>query len=180
MDEPTLCVLEQAAQLHDVGKIGIPDAILLKPWPLTLEEFGRIKKHCNYGKWIIERLPESDSGWLGEHPRIGAEILGSGQSDLLKVAMQVALTHQERWDGSGYPLGLAGEDIPLVGRIVAVADVFDALSSRRPYKPALPLVECFAILVEGRGSLFDPYVLDQFLARRDDVLRTQIACADID
>ena len=132
MDESTLDILEQAAQLHDVGKIGIPDSILLKPGRLTPEEFRRIQKHCNYGRRIIERLPESDPGWLGEHPRIGAEILGSGQSDVLKVAVQVALTHQERWDGTGYPLRLAGEDIPLAGRIVAVADVFDALSSRRP------------------------------------------------
>jgi putative two-component system response regulator len=180
MDESMMDVLEQAAQLHDVGKIGIPDAILLKPGRLTSEEFGQIQKHCNYGKRIIERLPESDPGWLGEHPRIGAEILGSGRSDLLKVAMQVALTHHERWDGSGYPLGLSGEDIPLVGRIVAVADVFDALSSRRPYKAALPLDECFAILADGRGTHFDPRVLDQFLARRDEVVGAQIACADID
>jgi putative two-component system response regulator len=94
--------------------------------------------------------------------------------------MKIALTHHERWDGTGYPLGLAQDDIPLEGRITAVADVFDALSAKRPYKPAFPLEKCFSILEEGRRTHFDPVVLDAFLARREDVVEIQIAYADIE
>jgi putative two-component system response regulator len=96
------------------------------------------------------------------------------------MAAQIALTHHERWDGSGYPIGLAGEDIPLVGRITAVADVFDALSTSRPYKPAIPVDKCFAILEEGRGTQFDPQVLSAFFAARQDVVQTQIRWAELD
>jgi putative two-component system response regulator len=95
------------------------------------------------------------------------------------MAARVALTHHERWDGSGYPIGLAGEDIPIEGRIVAVADVFDALSTRRSYKPAFPLEKCLAILEEGRGAHFDPRVLDAFFASRDEVVRIQIHFAEV-
>lgn len=90
------------------------------------------------------------------------------------------MTHHEKWNGSGYPLGLAGEDIPLEGRITAVADVFDALSSRRPYKPAFPLEKCLAIMAEGRGQHFDPAVVDAFFARRDEIVSVQIEYADVD
>lgn len=103
-----------------------------------------------------------------------------GSSPLLGVAKRIALTHHERWDGTGYPVGLAGEDIPLEGRITAVADVFDALSSRRPYKPPFPLEECFALLEEGKGSQFDPAVVDAFFVRRDKIIQIQINCADVD
>ncbi len=127
LDPAYLEVLESAAQLHDVGKIGIPDAILLKAGPLTPEEVERMRKHCNHGKRIIELRREEEGARWRAHTEIGARILESGHSDVLKLAMRIALTHHERWDGTGYPLGLAGEDIPLEGRITAVADVFDAL-----------------------------------------------------
>ena len=91
---------------------------------------------------------------------------------------RIALTHHEHWDGTGYPIGLAGDDIPLEGRITAVADVFDALSTKRPYKPAFPLDKCFSVMQEGRGTHFDPRVLDAFFERRDDIIETQIAHAD--
>jgi putative two-component system response regulator len=94
------------------------------------------------------------------------------------MARQIALTHHEKWDGSGYPLGLAGDDIPMCGRITAVADVFDALSSKRPYKPAFPLANCFKIMEEGRAKHFDPVVLDAFFSRRDAIVEIQIASAD--
>ena len=94
------------------------------------------------------------------------------------MAKRIAQTHHERWDGSGYPLGLSGEDIPVEGSIVAVADVFDALSSRRPYKPPFPIDKCFELLQNGRGTHFDPRVLDAFLARREDVVRIQIEYAN--
>ncbi len=110
----SMSIIHRAAALHDIGKIGIPDAILLKPARLTSKEFEVIKTHT----------------------RIGYEILTGSSSELLRVAAQIALTHHERWDGTGYPAGLAGEDIPIAGRLVAVADVFDALTHDRPYKNA--------------------------------------------
>jgi len=178
LDEQTLDDLEQAAKLHDVGKIGIPDAILLKPGKLTEEEFRVIEKHCGFGKRIIEPLSAMEAQTLKDHVRFGAEIMDPVDSPLLRMAKRIAMTHHERWDGSGYPLGLAGEDIPLEGRITAVADVFDALSSRRPYKPPFPIDKCFDILLDGRGTQFDPRVLDAFVARREDIIEVQIDYAN--
>ena len=170
--------IELAAQLHDLGKIGIPDSILLKSGKLTPEEFELIQKHSSYGKQIIDHLPENDARNLRRHSRIGSEILSDTSSPILEVASSIALTHHERWDGTGYPLGLEGEDIPLEGRITAVADVFDALSTKRPYKDAFPISKCFEILEDGRGTQFDPKVLDAFFACRDDIVHTQIEFAD--
>jgi putative two-component system response regulator len=175
-----LDVLEPAAQLHDVGKIGIADSILLKPGKLTPEEFELMQKHCGFGKKIAERISEKEAGRLRTHTEIGARIMETASSPILEMARRIALTHHERWDGSGYPLGLAGEDIPLEGRITAVADVFDALSSKRSYKPAFPLKKCFEIMEEGRGSHFDPTILDAFFARREDIIDIQINSADTD
>ena len=173
-----LDVLEAAAQLHDVGKIGIPDAILLKPGKLDADEYAFMQKHCGFGKKVVERLPDRDAETVRRHAELGAKILDTGHSPILEMAKRIALTHHERWDGSGYPLGLSGEDIPLEGRITAVADVFDALSSKRCYKPAFPLTKCFEILEEGRATHFDPAVLDAFFARRADIVQAQIALAD--
>jgi putative two-component system response regulator len=133
-------LIRRAAPLHDVGKIGIPDAILLKPGPLSAGEFERIKTHTT----------------------IGAEILSGSRSSLLHLAERIALTHHERWDGTGYPHGLAGEAIPLAGRIVAVADVFDALTHARPYKEAWPVEKAVAEIVGQAGRQFDPRVVDAF------------------
>jgi putative two-component system response regulator len=173
-----LDILEPAAQLHDVGKIGIPDAILLKPGKLAPEEFQLMQQHCGYGKKIVECEPDTDAQLIRRHAELGAKILETGRSPILEMAKRIALTHHERWDGSGYPLGLAGEDIPLEGRITAVADVFDALSSKRSYKPPFPLAKCFQILEEGRGAQFDPSVLDAFLACRNEIVDVQITLAD--
>lgn len=173
-----LDVLEPAAQLHDVGKIGIPDAILLKPGKLTPEEYEMMQKHCGFGKKIANQIPERDASLLRNHTEIGSRIMETGTSPILEMARRIALTHHERWDGTGYPLGLAGEDIPLEGRITAVADVFDALSSKRPYKPAFPLQKCFEILEDGRGTQFDPTVLDACFARRSELIAVQINSAD--
>jgi putative two-component system response regulator len=173
-------LLELAAQLHDVGKIAMPDAILLKEGKLEPEEYSTMKKHCALGKRVFEKMDNSQ--WLSfrEHATLGGELLGSAQSPLIRLASRIALTHHEWWNGEGYPLGLSGDDIPLEGRITAVADVFDALSSRRPYKPAYPVSKCFDILRENRGTQFDPEVLDAFLRRRDDIIGVQIEYADID
>jgi len=180
MDEPELDMLELAARLHDIGKIGIPDEILLKPGKLTPDQFATMQKHTNYAKKIIEGMTDAEPAALRGHTELGGRILDAGRSPLLTVAMNIALTHHERWDGTGYPLGLAGEDIPLEGRITAVADVFDALSSKRLYKPAFPLDKCFAILREGRGTHSDPRVLDAFFARRDEIVQIQISHVDLD
>jgi putative two-component system response regulator len=171
-------MLEQAAQLHDVGKIGIPDSILFKPGRLDREEYDLIKRHCALGKQIIQPIAERDWNILKTHTRIGESMLHVRSSQLLMLAAKIAQTHHERWDGKGYPLGLMREDIPLEGRIVAVADVFDALSSRRPYKEPFPREKCFAIIEEGRGTQFDPTVLDAFFACSDEIVDVQLALMD--
>jgi putative two-component system response regulator len=136
-----LDVLEPAAQLHDVGKIGIADSILLKPGKLTQPEF------------LI----------MQEHTTIGAELLSGHHSTLLKVARFIALTHHERWDGGGYPKGLREREIPLAGRITALCDVFDALTSPRPYKEAWPFEQAVHEIWRGKGSHFDPRLVDCFM-----------------
>lgn len=146
LDEQDLIL--QAAPMHDVGKVGTPDAILLKPGRLTPDEFEVMKQHADIGHRI-----------LSAHP-----------SRLLQEAAVIALTHHEKFDGSGYPRGLAGADIPLVGRITAVADVFDALTSERPYKKAWTLEAASALLREGAGSHFDPACVQAFFAVWVDVL----------
>ena len=171
-------LLEHAAPLHDVGKIGIPDAILLKPDKLTPDEFELMSKHAVLGKSVLQPTSRGDTDLWRSHVSIGAKIIGDTDFPLLKTAAVVALTHHEKWDGSGYPLGLAGEDIPIEGRITAVADVFDALSSRRPYKPAFPREKCFAIMEQGRGSHFDPQVLDAFFAAGEEVVEVQLRYPD--
>jgi putative two-component system response regulator len=145
-----------AAPMHDIGKIGIPDRVLLKPGKLDAEE------------WAIMR----------RHPEIGHGIIGSHPSPLLRMAAEVALTHHEKWDGNGYPRGLRGEEIPQVGRIVAVADVFDALTSVRPYKPAWTVEAAVEELKRGSGTHFQPQVVEAFLARLEDILAVTSAYRD--
>jgi putative two-component system response regulator len=170
--------LELAAQMHDVGKIGIPDAILKKPGGLDPEEFEIIQKHCDYGRTIFQHIPEVDRGLVRGHTKMGAQILNVKSSPVMRLAARIAYTHHEKWDGTGYPAGLNGEEIPIEGRITAVADVFDALSSRRPYKSAMPFDKCFQIIAEKRGTHFDPEVVDAFLARKADVVQVQLELAD--
>ncbi|MDR2528716.1 MAG: response regulator [Synergistaceae bacterium] len=135
----------QSSQLHDVGKIAIVDSILNKPGRLTSEEFEEMKRHTTLGVRIIEKIEEEVS-----------------DSEFLRYAKVFAGTHQEKWDGSGYPAGLAGEDIPLPGRLMAIADVYDALISSRPYKKAFSHEEAVKIILEGRGTHFDPLLTDVF------------------
>jgi putative two-component system response regulator len=134
--------IHRAAPLHDVGKIGISDTILLKPGKLTPEEFDTMKTHTI----------------------IGGELLTKGQSPFMRMAHTIALTHHERWDGAGYPCGLAAESIPIEGRIVAVADVYDALTHDRPYKKAWPIEEALAEIKNQSGRQFDPAVVEAFLS----------------
>ncbi|HET6326280.1 MAG TPA: HD domain-containing phosphohydrolase [Planctomycetaceae bacterium] len=173
-------MLEQAAQLHDIGKIGIPDSILLKPGKLAPEEMEIMQKHSAFGKKITQSLPNHEMNVLRGHAELGSKLLQSTDSPILAMAATIAISHHEKFDGTGYPLGLAGEDIPLPGRITAVADVFDALSSKRPYKPPYPAERCFELLREGRGRHFDPQILDAFFNRRPDIIAIQIRFADVD
>ena len=174
LDPATVELIEHAAPLHDVGKIGIPDAVLLKPGKLTDGEFDLIRQHCEFGKRIVDEMSAEDCRSLARHTDVAAMIMNVGSSPTLRMATRIAMTHHEKWDGSGYPRGLRGEQIPLEGRITAVADVFDALSNDRPYKPAFPLEQCFAILKEERGKHFDPRVLDAFFARRQEILGVRL------
>ncbi|WP_320008652.1 two-component system response regulator [Maridesulfovibrio sp.] len=141
-------ILLNAAPMHDIGKIGIPDSILTKP--------GKLDK----AEWEIMKT----------HTTIGGAILGEHDYDLMKVANRVVLNHHERWDGSGYPAGLRGEEIPIEGRISAIADVFDALTSKRPYKEAWPVDKACDYIWNGRGSHFDPRLVDAFKASLDKIL----------
>jgi len=143
-------LLLQSCQLHDLGKVGISDAILKKPGKLTADEFDEIKKHAILGKEIIEKAQSM-----------------TNVSDFLGYAKIFASSHHEYWDGSGYPYGLKGEEIPLLGRIMAIADVYDALISIRPYKPAYPHQEAVRIIRERRGTQFDPTLVDIFIESAD-------------
>ena len=158
--------LEHAAQLHDVGKIGIPDAILNKPSTLTDCEYETMKNHCRAGSRIIS------GETIGHNKSLSQirNIVGECSSPVMRLASLVAETHHEKWDGTGYPHGLAGEDIPIEGRITAICDVFDAISTKRPYKEAIPISECFQIILRGSGTHFDPQVVEEFFNRRDEIL----------
>lgn len=138
-----------AAPMHDVGKIGIPDHILMKPGRLTGDEFDTMKNHTT----------------------IGAKILTGSEAEILKLGCQIAFSHHERWDGKGYPQGLSGERIPMAGRIVALADVFDALTSKRPYKEPYPVPTALHIIEKERKAHFDPELTDLFLQNVDSLLR---------
>ena len=137
--------------MHDIGKVGTPDHILLKPGRLTPDEFEIMKRHAG----------------------IGAAILDGSPARLLQVGAQIAGSHHEKFDGSGYPRGLAGEDIPLFGRICALADVFDALTTRRPYKPPFSNEKAMDIMQKGRGTHFDPALYDVFLDGFPGILAIQ-------
>ena len=164
--------IEHAAQLHDVGKIGVPDAILRKSEQLSADEWEVMKAHCLDGTRIL--LDESDGQTRepAQHVQWSADVFAGCNSPMMRMASIVAQTHHEKWDGSGYPQGLTGTDIPIEGRITAVADVFDALSTNRLYKDAIPLDRCFRIIEDGRRSHFDPDVLDAFFRRKSDIVRT--------
>ncbi len=164
-------MLQLAAQLHDVGKIGVSDLILRKPASLDPEEYEQIKQHCDFGRKIIEPEITASPDQFRQHTQVGADLGVDCTSPLLKLAASIAGTHHEKWDGSGYPLGLAGESIPIEGRMTAVADVFDALTNRRPYKEAFPVEKALQIISESRGTHFDPQVLDAFMARMTDIVQ---------
>jgi putative two-component system response regulator len=155
--DPAECdLIREAAPMHDIGKVGIPDSVLLKTGPLDPQEIAVMRTH----------------------PQIGAEILAGSESPLLRAGAEIAISHHERYDGGGYPFGLAGEAIPLYGRIVAVADVFDALTSARPYKSGWELPRAVAHMRAGSGSHFDPRCVDALLSDMGAVVAIQLRHQD--
>jgi len=158
LDEDTVETVLYAAPMHDIGKIGIPDRILLKPGKLDAGDWETMKTHTI----------------------IGAKILEGSDAEFIKMGATIALTHHEKWNGGGYPRGLAGTDIPLAGRVTAVADVFDALLSRRPYKEPIPFDEAVEIVGRGKGSHFDPEIVEVFLNITDRLFEVKERFKDKD
>lgn len=160
----TIEMIFKSAPLHDIGKVGIPDRILLKPGRFEPEEFEIMKTHTTLGRDAIQAAENS----------LGLKV------DFLSLAKEIAYGHQEKWDGTGYPQGLVGEAIPVAARIMAVADVYDALISRRVYKDSMPHDKAMAIIREGRGNHFDPDMVDAFLAIEEEIKAIAARYADSD
>jgi putative two-component system response regulator len=151
LSDHVITMLFKSAPLHDIGKVGSPDRILLKPGRFEPHEFEIMKTHCKLGRDAIQHAED----------QLGLEV------EFLKYAKEIAYGHQEKWDGSGYPEGLAGDDIPISARLMAVADVYDALISRRVYKEGMPHAKAVSIILEGRGTHFDPDITDAFMVLAD-------------
>ena len=153
-------LIKLAAPVHDIGKIGIPDNVLLKKGKLDKDEWAKMQEHCRYGHKILTENKFIEA-FINEENRnaLNDEL----QTNIIAKAANIALNHHEHWNGNGYPLGLKGEEIPLEARITAIADVFDALSSSRPYKEAWPVENCIDYIKEGKGKQFDPTIVDVFV-----------------
>jgi putative two-component system response regulator len=164
LSDQTIAMLFKSAPLHDIGKVGIPDRILLKPGRFTPEEFEIMKQHTTLGRDAI----------LAAEKQLGVQV------DFLRYAKEIAYFHQEKWDGSGYPTGASGDEIPISARLMAVADVYDALISRRVYKEGMSHEAAVAIIVQGRGSHFDPDMVDAFLIVQEEFRHIAHRFADTD
>ena len=164
LSDSTIELLFKSAPVHDIGKVGIPDRILLKPGRFTPGEFEIMKAHTTLGRDAIEHAEK----------QLGMEV------EFLHLAKDIAYYHQEKWDGSGYPTGKRGDDIPISARLMAVADVYDALISRRVYKEGMSHEKALGIIVEGRGSHFDPDIVDAFVALQDEFRAVALRFADSD
>jgi putative two-component system response regulator len=164
LSDQTVNMLFKSAPLHDIGKVGIADRILLKPGRFTPEEFEAMKAHTTLGRDAIEHAEK----------QLGLQV------EFLQLAKEIAYYHQEKWDGSGYPTGISGDDIPISARLMAVADVYDALISRRVYKEGMPHEKAVGIIVEGKGLHFDPDVADAFVELQDDFRTIARRFADSD
>jgi len=164
LSEQTINSLFKSAPLHDIGKVGIADRILLKPGRFTPEEFEIMKSHTTLGRDAIEHAEQ----------QLGLKV------DFLQLAKEIAYYHQEKWDGSGYPTGISGDDIPISARLMAVADVYDALISRRVYKDGMPHERAVAIIIESKGMHFDPDVTDAFVELQDEFRAIAVRFADSD
>jgi len=163
LPEETIELLYLSAPLHDIGKVGVPDAILLKPGKLTDEEMVEMRKHTTYGAAALR----------GAMAKLG-------ENSFLRLAQEVAYSHHEKWEGTGYPNALAGEHIPLSGRLMAVADIYDALVSRRCYKPPYPQDKTLKIMADCKATFFDPVIADCFMDIQDEFRRIALEYADFD
>lgn len=163
LSDEVIELLYVSAPLHDIGKVGVPDAILLKPGKLTDEEMVEMRKHTIYGAEALSGAMEK-----------------LGENSFLRLAREVALSHHEKWDGTGYPGGLSGTDIPLAGRLMIVADIYDALVSRRVYKPPFSQEKTLGIMAEHKGTFFDPLVADCFWEIRDEFRQIALEFADFE
>lgn len=161
LNDQVIDILFKSSPLHDIGKVGIPDNILMKPGKLTDEEFQEMKKHTTYGRDAL---------------RVAALKLGT--NSFMHCAQEIAYSHHEKWDGSGYPEGLKEDQIPVSGRLMAIADVYDALVSRRVYKPPFSHKKAVSIIKERRGKRFDPDMVDAFLAIESDIWNIAMELAD--
>jgi putative two-component system response regulator len=161
LDDEAIDLLCKSAPLHDIGKVGVSDRILLKPSKLTEQEFEEMKQHTVYGR---------DTILVAERKL--------GNTSFLRIAREIAYTHHERWDGSGYPEGLRGEEIPVPGRLMALVDTYDALTSKRVYKSQIPHEKAVQIIIEAKGTQFDPAVVDAFLEVKEDFRRIGLRYAD--
>ncbi len=161
LSEGAIELLFKSAPLHDIGKVGVPDRILHKPAPLDAAEWEEMKRHTHYGREAIERAEET-----------------LGTTNFLHVAKEIAYTHHEKWDGGGYPRGLRGEEIPVAGRLMALADVYDALISKRVYKEPIPHPRAVEMILAERGRHFDPVVCDAFARLSDEFLAISLRYAD--
>ncbi|MGR8931453.1 MAG: response regulator [Gammaproteobacteria bacterium] len=161
-NDKTIEMLFKSAPLHDIGKVGIPDHILLKRGRFDQDEFEIMKKHAEMGRQVIQQAENE----------LGIEM------PFLRIAKDIAYSHQEKWDGSGYPEGLSGDDIPISARLMAVADVYDALISRRVYKEGMPHEQALQIMLEGKSLHFDPDVIDAFVEQQDEIKRIAEMFAD--
>ena len=159
-------MIVRAAPLHDIGKVGIPDAILLKPGRLDSAEFSVMKTHAAIG---AEAIGKAMTETLAVASEKGVQAV-AGAFEFMRVAQEIARSHHEKWDGSGYPEGIAGEEIPVSARLMALADVFDALICRRVYKAPLPVEQTMDVIIKGRGTHFDPDVVDAFLRVREEFI----------
>jgi putative two-component system response regulator len=164
LSDENIALIYKSAALHDIGKVGVPDQILLKPGKLTAEEFEQMKMHTVYGRNTILEVEKH---------------LGSSNA-FLRYAREIAYSHQEKWDGSGYPEGLSGDAIPLSARLMAVADVYDALISRRVYKDAMSHEKALQIMRAGRGTHFDPDIIDAVVAIQDEFRSIALEYQDAD
>jgi putative two-component system response regulator len=163
LDEKTIDLLYKSAPLHDIGKVGIPDSTLLKPDRLTDQERREMEKHTTYGRDAL-KVAEAQLG----------------ENSFLRLASEIAYHHHEKWDGSGYPQGLKGEDIPISGRLMALADVYDALISKRPYKEPIPHKVSVEIIASERGKYFDPDIVDAFLDLQENFREIALQFADFE
>lgn len=175
LTEERIRQIVKASPLHDLGKVGIPDHVLLKPGRLTFEEFEVMQTHAGLGAEAISKAMRK----VALDPQFAGDEQGCSLSfAFLEEAREIALYHHEKWDGTGYPQGLAGEEIPLAARLMALADFFDALSSRRVYRPGVPVHQVIKMILDGRGSHFDPTIVDAFVAVQEDFLRIAEQYAD--